>query len=120
MGLENLERESQAKLEGLIAKNMTSLNLEQEEWSKALGHMASLSTVLVLGRADIEQKCCKVEVKARVVEEEVWCRQASTVSINFSSIKSNSHGGFVSTGDQKVKDEIGRNTPEKVVENIQV
>ena len=78
--LENLDKESQAKMEGLIEKNMTSLNLEQEEWSKALGQMASLSNVLVLGRADIDEKCCKVEEKARVVEEEVWCRQASIVS----------------------------------------
>ena len=95
--LENLDTEMQTKLEGLIDKNMASLNLEQDEWSKALHQMASLSTGMVLGRADIDQKCCKVEEKARVVEEEVWHRQASTVSLNSSCAQSHSRGGFVST-----------------------
>jgi len=119
--LENLDTEMQTKLEGLIDKNMASLNLEQDEWSKALHQMASLSTGMVLGRADIDQKCCKVEEKARVVEEEVWHRQASTVSLNSSSTKSHSRGGFVPTGElaqQKV--DSGRSWQEKVVVNIQV
>ena len=59
-----------------------SLNLEQDEWSKALHQMASLSTGMVLGRADIDQKCCKVEEKARVVEEEVWHRQLKLCTIS--------------------------------------
>ena len=83
--------------------------------------MASLSTGMVLGRADIDQKCCKVEEKARVVEEEVWHCQTSTVSLNSSSAQSHSRGGFVSTGEpgqQKVGS--GRSWQEKVVVNIQV
>jgi len=121
--LENLDTEMQTKLEGLIDKNMASLNLEQDEWSKALHQMASLSTGMVLGRADIDQKCCKVEEKARVVEEEVWHRQASTVSINSSCAQSQSRGGCVSTGElgqQKVGGGSGKSWQEKVVENIQV
>ena len=120
--LENLDTEMQTKLEGLIDKNMASLNLEQDEWSKALHQMASLSTGMVLGRADIDQKCCKVEEKARVVEEEVWHRQASTVSINSSCAQSQSRG-FVLNGEgaqQKVGGGSGKSWQEKVVENIQV
>ena len=85
--------------------------------------MASLSTGMVLGRADIDQKCCKVEEKARVVEEEVWHRQASTVSLNSSSAQSHSRGGFVSTGEpgqQKDGGGSGKSWQEEVVENIQV
>merc|ERR1719456_2083073 len=37
----------------------------RQRWSKALHQMASLSTSMVLGRADIEQKCCKMEEKAK-------------------------------------------------------
>ena len=119
--LENLDTEMQTKLEGLIDKNMASLNLEQDEWSKALHQMASLSTGMVLGRADIDQKCCKVEEKARVVEEEVWHRQASTVSLNSSCAQSHSRGGFVSTGEpDQQKGGSGRSWQEKVVVNIQV
>ena len=100
-----------------IDKNMASLNLEQDEWSKALHQMASLSTDIVLGRADIDKKCCKVEEKARVVEEEVWHRQASTASLNSSCTQSESHGGFGEPAQQKVR---GKSWQEKVVENIQV
>ena len=121
--LDEFDVEMQSKLDGLIDKNMASLNLEQGEWSKALRQMASLSTSMVLGRADIEQKCCKMEEKAKVVEEEVWRRQASTVSLNFSiSSQSNSRDGFVPTGEQ-VKEGGGdksKSCQEKVVENIQV
>ena len=116
--LENLDTEMQTKLEGLIDKNMASLNLEQDEWSKALHQMASLSTGMVLGRADIDQKCCKMEEKARVVEEEVWHRQASTVSLN-SSCKQ-SHGGLGELAQQKDRGSSGKSWQEKVVENIQV
>jgi len=115
--MENLDTELQSKLEGLIHKNMASLNLEQDEWSKALHQMASLSTDIVLGRADIDKKCCKVEEKARVVEEEVWHRQASTASLNSSCTQSESHGGFGEPAQQKVR---GKSWQEKVVENIQV
>ena len=110
--MENLDTELQSKLEGLIHKNMASLNLEQDEWSKALHQMASLSTDIVLGRADIDKKCCKVEEKARVVEEEVWHRQASTASLNSSCTQSESHGGFGEPAQQKVR---GKSWQEKVV-----
>ena len=114
--VEDLDVELQAKLEGLIDKNVASLNLEQGEWSKALRQMASLSTGMVLGRADIDQKCCKMEEKARVVEEEVWRRQASTVSLNLRSTQSNSPGEQV----QEVGGIKSKSCQEKVVENIQV
>ena len=71
----------QSKLDGLIEKNMASLNQEQDEWSEALRKMADYSTGIVLGRADIEQKCSKVEENTRVLEEKVWQRQASSVAV---------------------------------------
>ena len=74
---------------------------------------------MVLGRADIDEKFCKMEEKARVVEEEVWRRQASTVSLNIRSSQSNSPDGFVSTGEQ-VGGMKSKSWQEKVVENIQV
>ena len=114
--VEDLDVELQSKLDGLIDKNVASLNLEQGEWSKALRQMASLSTGMVLGRADIDQKCCKMEEKARVVEEEVWRRQASTVSLNLRSTQSNSPGEQV----QEVGGIKSKSCQEKVVENIQV
>ena len=65
--LESLDFEVQSKLDGLIEKNMASLNQEQDEWSEALRKMADYSTGIVLGRADIEQKCSKVEENTRVL-----------------------------------------------------
>ena len=40
--MENLDTEMQLKLEELIDKNMVYLNLEQDEWSKAL-HSSALA-----------------------------------------------------------------------------
>ena len=62
--MENLDTEMHLKLEKLIDKNMVSLNLEQDERSKALHQMSLFSTGMVLGRADIDQKCCMVEEKS--------------------------------------------------------
>jgi len=118
--LEDLDVEMHSKLDGLVNKNVASLNLEQNEWSKALHQMASLSTTMVLGRADIDQKCCKMEEKARVMEEEVWRCQASKVSLNITCAQSNNPDGSVSTGEQAQEGGGIKNRQAKVVQSIQV
>jgi len=118
--LEDLDVEMHSKLDGLINKNVASLNLEQNEWSKALHQMASLSTTMVLGRADIDQKCCKMEEKARAVEEEVWRRQASRASLNISCAQSNIPDSLGSTGEQVQEDGGIKNRQARVVQSIQV
>ena len=118
--LEDLDVQMQSKLDGLINKNVASLNLEQNEWSKALHQMASLSTSMVLGRADITQKCSMIEEKARVVEEEVWRRQASRASLNIRSAQSNNPVGSVSTEDLAQEGGGIKNRQAKVVQSIQV
>jgi len=118
--LEDLDVEMQSKLDGLVNKNVASLNLEQNEWSKALHQMASLSTTMVLGRADITQKCSMMEEKARVVEEEVWRCQASKVSLNITCAQSNNPDGSVSTGEQAQEGGGIKNRQAKVVQSIQV
>ena len=75
---------------------------------------------MLVGRAYIDQKCCKMEEKARVVEEEVWRCQASKVSLNITCAQSNNPDGSVSTGEQAQEGGGIKNRQAKVVQSIQV
>ena len=97
--LESLDFEVQSKLDGLIEKNMASLNQEQDEWSEALRKMADYSTGIVLGRADIEQKCSKVEENTWVLEK-VWHRQASSVAVTHHGGQQLDSPGCLGSGEQ--------------------
>ena len=120
--LENLDFEVQSKLDGLIEKNMASLNREQDEWSEAMRKMADYSTGIVLGRADIEQKCSKVEEITRVLEEKVWQRQASSVAVTHHGGQQLDSPDCLGSGeqDQRRGENNDKSCQEKVVENIRV
>ena len=120
--LESLDFEVQSKLDGLIEKNMASLNQEQDEWSEALRKMADYSTGIVLGRADIEQKCSKVEEITRVLEEKVWQRQASSVAVTHHGRQQLDSPDCLGSGeqDQRRGENNDKSCQEKVVENIRV
>ena len=88
--LEEADVEVGSKIDALIEKNLTALNKEQDQWSKALEKVSAVSKVLILGRVEMDKKCLEVEEKMRAAEEEVWIRQAAKCSSGHDQLNANS------------------------------
>ena len=112
--LEEVDSEIGSKIDALIEKNLTALNKEQGQWSKALEKVSAVSKVLILGRVEMDKKCSEVEEKVRAAEEEVWIRQAARCSSGYDQLNANS------VEEEEDKDHKIRSQEQEVVDNIQV
>ena len=112
--LEEADVEVGLKIDALIEKNLTALNKEQDQWSKALEKVSAVSKVLILGRVEMDKKCSEVEEEVRAAEEEVWIRQAARCSSGHDQLNANSI--------EEEEDNIHkiRSQEQEVVNNIQV
>ena len=114
--LEEVDSEIGSKIDALIEKNLTALNKEQDQWSKALEKVSAVSKVLILGRVEMDKKCSEVEEKVRAAEEEVWIRQAARYSSGHDQLNANS----VEEEEEEDKNHKIRSQGQEVVDNIQV
>ena len=112
--LEEADVEVGSKIDALIEKNLTALNKEQDQWSKALEKVSAVSKVLILGRVEMDKKCSEVEEKVRAAEEEVWIRQAARCSSGHDQLNANS------IEEEEDKHHKIRSQEQEVVDNIQV
>ena len=112
--LEEADSEVGSKIDALIEKNLTALNKEQGQWSKALEKVSAVSKVLILGRVEMDKKCLEVEEKMRAAEEEVWIRQAARCSSGHDQLNANS------VEEEEDENHKIRSQEQEVVDNIQV
>merc|ERR1719357_2322027 len=112
--LEEVDSEIGSKIDALIEKNLTALNKEQGQWSKALEKVSAVSKVLILGRVEMDKKWSEVEEKVRAAEEEVWIRQAARCSSRHDQLNANS------VEEEEDKNHKIRSQEQEVVDNIQV